>query len=397
MWNLFQKTRILKEDLLSFRKEPLTGFSIVLLIVLDLFIVYNMSLGIDGETAKAPAPSLYHPYGCTTHFDGPRTRYTDFELREQHFLVKRSVSPYCSELETRIRQFRDTEAFATNLALVKALDGREGKNNRRIEAITKSYNTRLFERMASLSNDTELLRAKQEFDTLNADNAKIATERAAIAPVSSLKGYDAYRSYVQENAAAFVAEKAAYAFWQPFREFGYMLRFVLPLLLLALYLYYRGKVRELRGEPYNPVVKIIATHVALIFSLPVVYYTLTLVYHVIPKTLLKQLIEYLVAVGLLSVLNYVAIAAVVLLFGAVIYWIQRRTVQHKQSERGQNIKKIVAQSQCVACGYRVDYGKPFCPYCGEALQEICHACGKPKRRHLPFCESCGAPRERGGA
>lgn len=393
MWGVFQKSKAFREDLLSFNREPLTGLSVLLLIILDLFILYNMTLGVEGETAKAPAPSLYHPYSCSTHFEGAKTRYTDFERREHSRLIRRSVSPYCSELEAKIRAFAETEPFAVNLSLVKTLDAREAKNNRRIAAISKEYNTRLFERMASLENNAELLRAKREFDALNADNAKIVQERAAIAPAASLPGYGAYRSYVVEKGAAFAKEKAAYAFWQPFMEFGYMLRFVLPVLLLFGILYYRGKTRELRGEPSNPVVKIISAHLSLIFALPVVYYTLLLVYHVIPKTLLKQLIESLVAIGLLSLLNYLAIAAVVLLFGAAIYWIQKRTVRHKREERTKNLTKFIALSQCFACGYRVDYAKPYCPYCGTPLREPCPRCGNMRIRHLPFCEHCGAKNE----
>jgi hypothetical protein len=393
MRSVFQKSKVFKEDLLSFNREPLTGLSVVLLIVLDLFIVYNMGLGIEGETAKAPSPSHYHPRYCSSHFAGPKTRYTDFEHRGREYLIRRSVSPYCLELDRKLAVFTGTEAFAVNLSQVKALDAREAKNSRRIAAISKNYNTRLFERMASMENNAELRRAKKEYDALNADNAKIAKERAAIAPVASLPGYGAYRDYVTETGAAYDAEKAAYAFWQPFKEFGYMLRFVLPVLLLFGMLYYRGKVRELRGEPYNPVVKIISAHLSLIFVLPVVYYTLSLVYHVIPKTLLKQLIEQLVAMGLLSLLNYAAIAAVVLLFGLLIYWIQKRTVQHRKAERVKNYKKIIAFSDCFECGYRVDYTRPYCPYCGTKLHEPCPKCGSMKIRHLPFCDQCGAKAE----
>ena len=394
MGNLFKKTKTLKTDLFSFKNEPLSGLSVFLLIVLDIFIFSNVMLGIRGETAKSPAPNVYYPYSCTEHFDAPKTAYDAFDLklspRRDTYLPE--IAPDCRELQAKIARFTHTPVFEARLAAIRAVNDRRNKNNRRLEQITKQYNTRLFEQIANMPNNKALQSAKKEYDTLQGDNQKLDAQEAAIPPITTLEGYADYREFVTANKERFNAEKKAYAFWQPFNEFGRVLIFILPLLAVFGFVYYKSKRKELRGEHYNPVVKIIATHISLILSLPLVWYLFDIIYHVIPKTLLRQLIDFLIAIGLLAILNYLAIAAVVLVFGLLIYWIQKQTLAHKKVGSGKSIKKIVSFSECPACSYRVDYNKPFCPFCGTKLLEACTECGNMTIGVLPYCRHCGVKR-----
>ena len=394
IFNLFDKTKILKTDLFSFKNEPLSGLSVFLLIILDLFIFVNIMLGVSGETAKSPSPSVYYPRSCTTHFEGAKTSYNDFgnDFSYGEYTFKKEISPYCSELKVKIDRFTQTSFFRDNRKTIREIDEQHSNNDRRLETIAKQYNTRLFEQIAMMPNNQALLAAKHEYDALQADNAKLDAKRFAIPSVTMLPGYESYKRYVEQNREAFDSAKDSYAFWQPFKEFGRVLVFVMPLLLVFGFFYNRTKRRELHGEYYNPIVKIISTHICVILILPLVWYTLFIIYHIIPKTLLKQLIDFLISIGLLSVLNYLAIAAVVLVFGLLIYFIQKRTIAHKKINSENNIKKIISFSQCPACLYKVDYTRSFCPYCGEMLLEPCAVCGGMTIKALPFCEECGAKR-----
>lgn len=391
MWKLFSKTKILKKDLLSFKDEPLSGLSGFLLIVLDLFIFLNVMMGISGETAKSPKPSLYYPYSCSTHFDAPKTDYSAFGdiSHYRQYTFKKELSPYCRDLRLKIGAFSELPLFKERLETIRAIDDKRAKNNSRLEVISKQYNTRLFEQIASMPNNRALRSAGDEYNALHEENKRLALKKEAVPSVTTMKGYRAYRDYVLDNKAAFQEAKKSYTFWQPFKEFGYVLRFVLPLLLLFGFFYYRSKRRELRDEQYNPVVKIISTHISLILILPVIWYTLYIVYHVLPKTLLRQIIDYLISIGLLSILNYLAIAAVVLIFGALIYFIQKRTIEHKKIASKKNIKKVISFSLCPNCSNKVDYARPYCPYCGEELLSACTLCEEMTIKRLPYCQNCG--------
>jgi len=394
MWKWISKSKTIKNDLLSFKNEPLTGLSIVLLIILDIFIFSNVMIGVRGETAKVPVISKYFPYDCIKHFKKVQVDYDSFSVygytHSKVAHLRPHLNEYCKELDLKIEAFSLSEAFKNNLKLNKDINHKLSKNKRRLEQISNAYNTRLFERIAQMQNNTELTNAKNEYDSINFDNKALKDELALIAKVSSLNGFNAYVKYLSETKEAFMKDKASYMFWQPFKEYAHMLIFILPLLLFFGFWYGRAKKRELLQKEYNPVIKIISAHISLILALPLFWYTLTLLYHVLPKTLLKNIIEFLVEIGLISLLNYFAIALVVLFFGGLIYWIQKRTLAKKGSLKFvKNYKSFVALSQCFDCGYKIDYTKPFCPFCGVGLHEECASCKGKINKHEDFCSGCG--------
>lgn len=394
MWKWLEKTKSIKGDLLSFKDEPLSGISVVLLIILDIFIFTNVMIGVEGETAKVPSVSYYYPDDCSRHFEKVQTEYKGFngyrygQSYSAH--LRPHLSEYCQDLDTKIEDFSLHESFKSNLKKIDEIHTKQRQNSQRLKQISSQYNTRLFESIAKMPNNSELVNAKNEYDEITRDNKRLKEELERIPSVSTLEGYDDYVAYVNANKEGFIEAKKSYAFWQPFKAYGHMLIFVLPLLIFFGYFYRRAKRKQLAQIEYNPVVKIISAHIALILALPLVWYTLGLIYHVLPKTLLKRLIEFLVEIGLLSLLNYVAILLVVLFFGGLIYWIQKRTLKQKMAvKKTKNYKKLISWSQCFECEYKIDYTKPFCPFCGESLHEECASCGEKMNVHERFCSSCG--------
>ena len=394
MWKWLEKTKSIKGDLLNFKDEPLSSISVVLLIILDIFIFTNVMIGVEGETAKVPAVSYYYPSDCSKHFKKIQTEYKGFshyrygQSRSAH--LRPHLSEYCQDLDAKIENFSLQETFKSNLKLIETIENKQRQNAQRLEQIASQYNTRLFESIAKMPNNSELVNAKNEYDEIIRDEKRLKEELMLIPSVATLEGYDAYVAYVNANKTDFMQAKKSYGFWQPFKAYGHMLIFVLPLLLFFGYFYRRVKRKQLAQLDYNPVVKIISAHIALILALPLVWYTLGLIYHVLPKTLLKRVIEFLVEIGLLSVLNYVAILLVVLFFGGLIYWVQKRTLKQKMAVTvTKNRKKLISWSQCFECEYKVDYTKPFCPFCGVGLHEECVSCGEETNVHELFCSSCG--------
>lgn len=393
MWKWLQKSKSVKKELFSFKDEPLTKLSIFLVIVLDFFILSNVIMGIEGETNKAPKTYQYYPYECTKHFNKIKTSYKDFSSRNSYIKIHKK-SDYCNNLETKIDTFRKTDTFKTNHKKITKLEEKLRKNNIRLNQIRNQYNTRLFEQIAKMQNNIALNEAKQEYDLLNSDNKKIQTNLNSIIKLEKLEGFKEYVDYIKSNKKSFLEERKEYKFWQPFKEYGYMLIFILPLLFIFGFFYLRAKKRELKGEKYNPIFKIITTHISFILILPIIWYSLELIYHVIPKTLLKNLIEFLVSIGLISLLNYLSIALVVLFFAGLIYYIQKRTARIKQERViKKDYKKIISFSQCFECEYKIDYTKDFCPFCGVKLKETCNNCQKETIKHEQFCSSCGTKKD----
>lgn len=393
MWNWLQKSKSVKKELFSFKDEPLTKLSIFLLIILDLFILSNVILGIEGETNKAPKTYQYYPSHCTKHFKEIKTSYEDFYSNNSYRKVY-DRSDLCNQLETKVAIFRTTDIFKKNKKEINTLEKKHRRNNSRLEKIRNKYNTRLFEQIANMQNNIALNEAKVEYDVLNNDNKRIQKELSAIIKVNKLKGYEEYKNFILKNKKLFIEEKDNYRFWQPFKEYGYMLLFIIPLLVVFGFFYSRTKKKQLKGEKYNPIVKIITTHISFILILPIVWYTLTLVYHIIPKTLLKELIEFLVSIGLVSLLNYLSIGLVVLFFGGLIYFIQKRTARLKQERIiKKDYSKIISFSRCFSCELTIDYTKKHCPFCGTNLHENCKICNEETTIHETYCKSCGVKKE----
>ncbi len=394
MWKWLEKSRGIKNDLLNFKDEPLSSLSVVLLIILDIFIFTNVMIGVNGETAKVPKPAYYYPSECSRHFNDLQTNYKGFESSSYRNTYASHLRPHlsqqCQELEKIIKGLRSDEAYTLNLKSLYTIQSRQKQNKARLEQLTTQYNTRLFESIAQMPNNKKLHDAKGEYDALNLDNANLEKELKALPSVTALAGYKAYEAYIESNKASFIQAEKSYAFWQPFKAYGHMLIFILPLLLLFGFLYRWSKGKELRQENYNPVVKIISAHIGLILVLPLVWYTLSLLYHVLPKTILKNLVEFLVEIGLISLLNYLAIFLVVLFFGGLIYFIQKRTHRQKQTvSYSKNRQKLISWSQCFECEYKIDYAKAHCPFCGVGLHEVCSACQKETNLHERFCSHCG--------
>lgn len=392
MWKWLQKSRVVKNELFNFKNEPLTKFSIFLLIILDLFIFTNINIGIEEETFKAPKTYDHYTYNCSNHFKEVKSDYKEFSqnLYYEHNLL----SPMCDTLYKKIKVFKEKEVFTKNYELVKDIEEKISTNNYRVEEISEKYNTRLFEQIAQISDNKLLLEVKLEYDKINKTNKELKKQLDSISKVDTFEGYKEYEKYVTTNKELFLIEKKSYEFWQPFKEYGYMLTFVIPLLLLFGFFYFKTKRKELKGENYNPIVKIISTHISFILTLPIIFYTLSLVYHVIPKTLLKKLIDFLTEIGLLSILNYLSIAIVVLIFGGLIYFVQKRTARLKEEKiHTKDYKKLISFSQCFVCEYKIDYTKNYCSFCGTTLHDTCKNCNEQTTFHEDYCKSCGVKKE----
>lgn len=392
MWGWLKKSKTLKEDLLSFKNEPLSALSVVILIILDLFIFTNVMIGVESETAKAPKAHIHYSYSCVKHFEEPQTHYDEFRYTERLSIAKQSE--LCKTLNEHIFRLIHADGFETNKEKINHLEDQIAQNNRELSRLQERYNTRLFEKIANLTNDQELRKAKQRYNRLERANQDLTMQLSSMKKVTSFALYTPYQEFIVKNKEKFLNDKESYEFWQPFYEFGYLLVFTIPLLAIFGYFYVRTKRKELKGEHYNPVVKIIASHISLILILPLVWYTLSLVYHVLPKTLLKEIIEFLVDIGLVSLLNYLAIFLVVLLLGSLIYFIQKRSARlKKEAKKGKNLLLNISRSRCFSCTRPVDYKEPFCPYCGEELHTTCQKCGAQQTKHLPFCSACGSEKE----
>jgi hypothetical protein len=389
MFKFLKKTKTIKNDLFSFKNEPLTSASIFFLIILDIFIFVNINIGVDAETSKSPKAFMYYPSSCSTHFLTQKDEYHNFSSKN-YYSNKNNKSQLCLELDAQVKKITATKEFKHNKDLHKSLKKKLKNNTIKIDNISKNYNTQLFEKIASLEEDEKLKRVQKNYRDLQEKNQELQTQLDSIAPLTSLIGYAQYKSFIEKNKADFKTKSQDYRYAQPFYEFAHLLVFILPILIISLLIYLSVKKKELHNKPYNAVVKIISVHISVLLSLPLIFYTLNLVYHVIPKTLLKNIVEFFVSIGLISVLNYMSIFIAVFIFGYIIYYLQKRSAQNKKISNDTNKHKNIALSKCPKCLNKVDFSKPFCPHCSNKLLIECTECHKQTIKDLNYCQHCAS-------
>lgn len=366
-----------KKELLTFKNEPLSPLSILLLVILDIFLFIAILDGIRNEEKKSPSPYTYFPTSCSKHFTYPQTRYNDFiNIRTYN-----ETSQVCLDLNQKVSLITTDPEFIKNKNLYNKLERLKRENLRKTQRIQNSYNTRLFEKIANESDGVKIYQAKLEYETLVKELDDLNAKINALPAIASYKGYKEYESFITYHKSDFKQQYDDYKFWQPFYRFARLLTFVVPLFLIAL-LFYRKSSRE--------IVHIITAHIMLLLFLPTIANVLYLIYHIIPKTLLANIVAFFVSIGLMAVFNYIVIALVVLAFGVAIYFIQKKVAAQKALKAKVNIKNIIAENKCSMCYVKVDYSKEHCPNCGFKLHRECPNCKEQTIRGLPFCSSCGS-------
>ncbi len=413
----FSKT---KKTLFTFNNEPFSRFSILFIIILDIFLFITILTGIDSEKNMSPSVGVKYPYQCQNQFNlkyenkiwnnasnsytqdvFPFSEYTSFAIptRAKYYSTKniqvqddRRTADICSELYKKIAVFANSKEFKTNKKLRSNL--RNDKRNvlSEINTIEKRYNTSLFEKLSSTDKNTYKTIKKKYYALLEKEK-NIDIQIKGIKKVSAYDGYKEYVDFVNKNRDTFKKELDAYKFWQPFISFLYLLKFTLPLLILS-FLAYRFSRRLNRKESVpNKLTTLISSHIMVISLLPIFFNVMYLIYHIIPHRFLKSIVDFLYQFGFIFLGYYFLMFLGIVSVGLIVFFIQKSVA--KREKRRKEIKEktlyidAYTQSICPNCKNRVDYSKNYCGYCREALNRECTSCKKKTPKHIEYCVECG--------
>lgn len=410
-----------KSTLFTFNNEPFSRFSILLIIILDIFLLITILTGIGSEKDMSPAVSIKYPYQCKNYFDPkyqntvwnsatrgytydrfPFSEYASFYIpthsqyesgkKIQTYTDKR-MAPLCTELYQKIAVFAQTKAFKNNQELTHNLRNEKRNVLSEINNIEKRYNTALFEKSASIEVDRDK-QIREKYYSLLEKEKSIDTQIKGIKAVSSYKGYQAYVDFVNKNRERFNKAYDSYEFWQPFISFLYLLKFTLPLLLLS-FLAHRFSTRPARKISVpNKLVTLISSHIIIITLLPIFIDILRLIFHIIPKRFLEKIIAFLYQYGFIFLGYYFLMLLGIVSIGLVVFLIQRSVSKREKARKEMKEKTLYIdaynQSRCPNCRNRVEYSKNYCGFCREELNRVCSACNKRTPKHIQYCIECGA-------
>ena len=412
-----------KKSLFTFNNEPFSKFSILLIILLDVFLLMTILRGIDSEKSMAPTIYTKFPSQCQNHFNPnyknrvwdnttsrylyindsfPFNSYTAFN--ERHYTgyystksinVKDNtrVSKLCRELSNKIGVFANTKEFKNNRELLEKLRNDKRNNFSDINNIETRYNTKLFERTANIEG-SDATKMKDKYYALLFTEKDLDNQIKHIKKVSEYKGYKEYVAFINKNRDVFKEEYDSYRFWQPFLSFLYLLKFTLPLLFLSYLMYrYSNRINREKSIPIK-LLKLVSSHIIFISILPIFFNTVFLIYSIIPHRFLGKVLAVLYEFGFVFLGYYFLMFVGVLFFGLMIFFIQKSAAKREKLRKELKEKTLYITSfnkgLCPNCKNKVNYlSQNFCGFCSEELNRDCESCKEQTPAHIQYCIKCG--------
>jgi hypothetical protein len=378
-------------------EQPLHKVALAVVLLLDVFILVSIFDGLDRHARQLASPWEEVPPLCR-ELVIDRAWSPEVRIERLAGAVAGRRSPYgvpdepgpepvpaCARVLSPFDAVAADEALGGLLETRQRLAAQLGESDSALAREKAAYDTHLLEALAEPSAERPRVEAiaaavQARTATIEAARARLAELdarlRAApqvVALFATLDGLGA------GDSATLAAELRQLERWYAVKRLGMQLLFLLP--LLAAFAAWHA-VSERRGRGLQALV---AAHLAVVASIPLVFHVAEAVYEVIPKHLLKRLIDLLVSLKLVALWHYLVIAVAVAAALATAFAIQRWLFSRERL-----LERRIAKGQCQRCGKRMPGGARACPFCGYAQRRACASCGGGTPVHAPFCTECGA-------
>jgi predicted RNA-binding Zn-ribbon protein involved in translation (DUF1610 family) len=388
----------------SINNKPLNAVSLIVVIIVDLFILFNIFSGLNNISQWHISPSQAYP--CVSEWKSyrdskePNNRNydalvlalnTDFNLAgfkqnyqnaEQDRLGK--VSPICSayaELKDKVNRPENKKTKYT-------IDQKENKISSLEQAnsnIRSQYDSTLLEKIAGQGS-------KRSINTVSAEKAKQTVEQnkdsisnlkkeisilrenllkkpESINLIDYLKDDSKYRTLTQGYDRA--------SFWYPSIQLAFQALFLLPLIAIALIIH-RAALRKGAG-----LVALISWHLLAIFFIPLLLKVFEFLQIGAVFKFFLDIVTKLFG-GLLFLVSYLYMLLIPLVGFGIIKISQKFALNHKSQ-----IATRFQNQLCFSCAKRIRPQDVHCPHCGYGQYLECQNCHEPTYKHLSHCKQCG--------
>ncbi|WP_248358069.1 zinc ribbon domain-containing protein [Anaeromyxobacter oryzae] len=384
-------------------EQSLHKVALAVVLLLDVFILVSIFDGLEVHTQQLASPSGRIPQLCReivierAWTPGGRLDRLAAAVASRRSLYRDPEEREPEAVPTCRRVLVPLDAIAAQGELGGLLEKRQGLTAELRDAETTlarekgAYDTHLLESLAKPAAerpDVEAILA-----TVQRRTAAIEEARARLVEIDARIGdspqvtalWAALDAMGTGDAVALAAELRQLERWYPVKRLGMQLIFLLPL-LAAFATWHAASARRGRGLQ-----ALVSSHLVVVASIPLLFRIADAVYEVLPKRLLKRLIELLVSLKLVALWHYLVIAASVAAALATVFAIQRWLFSRERL-----IERRIAKEQCQRCGKGLPPRARACPFCGYGQRRTCGSCGGPTPVHAPFCSECGAASTAGG-
>ncbi|MGB3789565.1 MAG: hypothetical protein WA949_16260 [Phormidesmis sp.] len=401
--------------------EPINKVSLIIIIVVDLFILFNVFAGLDDISQWPLSPDSTYP--CRAEWVNYRENASeekDYRLIDQHLALNGNAgsgilpptvldsygrpsyaySPgsyrnlgeghlgEVSEICLQYESAKDATLTDENKAIAKRINDTQAEITsftNKNATIRQQYDSTLLEELAGQpreqsintveaaqarreieQNDGAIAQRKTTLETLKTDLVSTPQSQAFL---SLLNDGDRFNSIDNGYQRA--------SFWYPSIQLLFQGLFLLPLIAIASGVH---RLAERRNYDY---ISLISWHLFVIFCIPLIWKVFEFLQFGFLIQLLLDLLESLFG-GLRFLINYLQILLIPLIGFAAIKFFQRFVFNTRlqAANRVQNMR-------CVNCAKRIRKRDLHCPHCSYAQYQECTNCHNLTYKHLPHCNHCG--------
>ena len=386
----------IRSNLTSLDALPLSKAALIIILFLDLFILTSIFDGLDKHTRQLSSPEEYIPYSCREivinrdwnptsrmgNLSGIILSYNNsyYQIEEK----KKGRHPICApylDLLDRIKNDKELTALFDDRAKFE----REARDlQREINNLKGAYDTSLLETIARQKEgqanvDTIKKDVQTKANSLNTLRAQIESAEQRINGNGTIKVlWSKLETLQPADREGLRSDLRTLHFWFPVKRLLMQMLFLLPL-FAVFFVWNNASIRKDRG-----IQTLVSSHLLVVSFIPIFFKIIETVYDIIPKKLLKKLIDLLESLKLVALWNYLIIAVAIAAALFLIYIFQK-----KLFSRDRLMERRIAKGLCQACGKHLPSDSQACPFCGSAQFKACGACGQPTPVFGKYCKSCG--------
>ncbi len=376
--------------------QPLHRAALVVLLLLDVFILVSILEGLDVHTSQLASPSERVPQVCRDIVvEGgwsPTNRLDRLDEAVHAYAAsdrpaeqpRRAPHPICAGVVDPIEAIRRDPELVRLLEMRRRLRAEARDIAVALSGPKAAYDTALLEKVAKEGAggpDVVAIRKdlRERTAALDAARAQLAAADAALdgSPrIAVLWGR--IQALREEDRSQLVSDLRRIVFWFPVKRLAMQLAFLVPL-FAAFWAWNSASIRRRRG-----VQTLVSSHLLVVSFLPILVEIVQAAYDVLPKRLLKAVLELLAAWNLAGLWHYLLIALAVAVALLVVHVIQKKVFSQERL-----LERRIAKGHCQACGKPLPAGARACVFCGFAQFTACGACGGLAHVHARHCRECG--------
>ena len=385
-------------------EQPLNFGSLLVVILIDLFILFNVFAGLDDISQRYISPEQSYPcyrqWQSYFNQSSPDKNYEMIRDTVYSNYKTRSIHNYHTNSTSSIGQQSQICSIYAQLhdqVLNSNAQNSINKINKIEQDIKELEKSNYIIRSEYSSSLLEKIAGQKQEDSINQVSAAQAKQQS-IKNENQIAQFNQQIKHIKEDLLSrpentnflnflnqkntFIALEQDYeksSFWYPSIQLLLQALFLLPLIFIAFWV---NNFAQAKG--YG-LVSLISWHLLIIFLIPLLVKIFQFLQIGLIFRLIFDFVQKILG-GLLFLVNYFYILLIPLVGYLIIKFSQRITRKPKSLNQGAiNFQNGL----CIDCSKKIRQQDSYCPHCGFYQYCQCSNCHSLTYKHLPYCKECG--------